>query len=454
MSVGYGHFKDAIYVATLINPRNHKPYVVVWAKKWMKNSYGDSYKESDCVLVTSPDTYDAKKGTFEALGAGTYETYGGYGSDYERSQKATGCPRTHAVKGVSEKGVGLGLMLYCGLCLTVGFASEMDGEERREWELDSLVDSLSASKPCISSSGAENGGRSSEADKFWNSQKGQKYKDSGTGGLVEEVEGEGEEESSSECDVENEDVSIDADDIGYDDARARKLVKRRKRNLYIDDIEIQEISVGGSVEVEVRYCIPGEGGGSATYDVMRVAKVMATPLILHCATELSRFSDHGATPFGSDVSKAKAKKLFEEMDLSGITNKPFLKLMEEVAGEIDLTGAEYTKFLRERIPFYAGDYEKAKAGGFVANPGLDRAEMLKIAKSYRNAGKKAYALALVDHLTKGTAEPNKQTFGLGYMGAQAVHMDIGYPGEGVKKNPAKPVHSKEWLAVFGPYMDD
>lgn len=89
---------SVIYIATLINPSDHRPVMVV--------------NYTSYVYIGSPT--DSPE---EFIPAGAGYT----GVDQEPSMSA-GCIRVHVPAGVSIKGGGLGVMLYTGIGLTYGLA--------------------------------------------------------------------------------------------------------------------------------------------------------------------------------------------------------------------------------------------------------------------------------------------------------------------------------------------
>jgi len=114
--------EDCDYVATLINPKDHRPVRVIT----------DGY-----VTFIGMPVEDLRD--FRFVGKGYYgdERYG-----------PDDCLRSHTPGGVSKKSAGLGLMLYSGMALA-----------------SALADDDAPDKPCIGS----DSGRSDQADKFWRS---------------------------------------------------------------------------------------------------------------------------------------------------------------------------------------------------------------------------------------------------------------------------------------------
>lgn len=130
----YGYFakkgaNDA-YVATLINPRDRRPYMIT------RHNLG--------VSVSYPQDDDA---ILRVVGEGYYG---------KRDESWEHCPRTHTPSGVVEQGVGLGNMLYFGLAVAVA----ADWNADKWWWKDKDFQEV----PCVSSITNQ---RSSKAEAWW-----------------------------------------------------------------------------------------------------------------------------------------------------------------------------------------------------------------------------------------------------------------------------------------------
>jgi hypothetical protein len=128
----------ATYVATLVNPVDRRPTMVVCTNKY--------------TMIGMP--VDALE-DFEVLGQGWFDVPSALAKAFKR------CSRSHTDAGVLYRGVGHGLMLYAGMAMTV--------EAAVEGLITKKVKGIGKPKEgCIAS---PRGGRSDDAEAFWERQR-------------------------------------------------------------------------------------------------------------------------------------------------------------------------------------------------------------------------------------------------------------------------------------------
>lgn len=183
------NLRKLLYIATLINPVDHRLYTVVW-------------NEGEIEII-SPTNEDE----IEVWGKGLL-------AEEDFPAQETNCPRTHTPSGVVAKGRGLGLILYSGLALAAAISTKMSRTERREYDLPADMEA------CISSSD-EGPGRSTEASRWWKKQVELGFaRESGVQG---------------ECEGESIHGEVDADNV-YDED---KILEELDRAGDISDIDGQ-----------------------------------------------------------------------------------------------------------------------------------------------------------------------------------------------------------------------
>lgn len=309
---------EAIYIATLLNPVDKKPYAITWNVRAQR------------VYVVTPK---ADPGTGDIMGEGYFEDDG-------HEAKSTGCPRSNTPGGVKKKGVGLGLMLYSGLALTAAYSYNASEQHRRAKGLPKTVGT------CISSS-PDN--RSRLATAWWEAQVAR--------GFAEEKEVEGGDEE--ECEDDDFDVEMDADSVIDQDSMERKV--QRKHG---GDARLKDYSVG-SVTVSYEYCTGDEDGGETTVQVLEAESVASSRIVLDANDKIDDLFDWNKDAAPLDI--------FKEMDLSDVSDLGFIQMIEDqfvVVAEIqgrDEEAGTFQKFLRTKIPFWLGskgEVEHRKAGAF------------------------------------------------------------------------------------------
>jgi hypothetical protein len=146
--------RQDIYIASLLNPADHKPYTIYFrpptsvARK--NHIFGQTF-------VYTP-------GQNKEVGHAFIEVSPG---DEEKIYQKTGCVRSHTPLGVKKKarGKGLGLMLYSGTCLATAYLYA-SSKDRKRWKIPESI------QPCIQSA---YGKRTESADLWWEKQVAKRF---------------------------------------------------------------------------------------------------------------------------------------------------------------------------------------------------------------------------------------------------------------------------------------
>lgn len=315
-----------VYIATLINPVDHKPYAVTWNAEDQK------------VYIIHPPAFAPHVG--EIVGEGYFEDdehdmYGGSVAD-------TGCPRSHTPGGVTKRGAGLGLMLYSGLALTMAYTAGISASKRKGLNLPHRHP-----KACISSGPK---GRSTKATKWWEAQRERGY--------VEEVSGG---ESEHVCEDDTTSYPIDAESLGIDSDFVSREAEEQHSD--ISEIEVDDFSIDeDSVTVRYRFCGWREGSEDGGTYVLKAKEVLDSGMVIDANEAIT------------EDYTVPSLEVMRGLDLSGIEDWGFLKMIEDAFVFADGTAEDFRRFLSKQIsPFLSrqGEKEGRAAGayrGYARNP--------------------------------------------------------------------------------------
>lgn len=321
-----------VYVGTLLNPVDHKPYAVTWDPD-----------VKHCYIVTPAS------GPFigKVWGDGYFEDDPG---DEMGASAKSGCPRSHTPAGVKKKGAGLGLMLYSGLAMVAAFSHE-NLHRRKSLRLPNVKGTCISSYPEA---------RSEAASKWWDAQAERGFT------TKETIEVEGTEE----CDSDSYDIDVDNDVLGIDEVDVRRRASRSHSGVN----HIKDFSVSGTATVEYEYC-SGAEDQSIEIDRLEFSSVVEAGLVIHVNEDLSELH-----------TKLPPLKLFKEIDLSDVRDFGFFKLVEDAyiriaADEQDgTTPDDFRRFLQRSVPFWAHSKDEVRereAGafsGYARNPGAEHSK--------------------------------------------------------------------------------
>ena len=300
-----------VYVCTLVNPKDHRPVQIVY------------YEGQGCRIGSPVDD----PALFQTAGRGYY------GVD-DVPTDATGCPRSHTPGGVSVKGQGLGLMLYCGMAMVVAYAVATEGDRYGLEPIWSVIeDSGSDSGGCISS---QPGDRSSTAADFWAR--------ATENGIAEEGAGAGEVCETVERDFP---LTCHSEIDGYD-------VEQYFEDEYdsIHDAGGEEFEADGTIEVSFTGCKIAEA------NVLLAESVFQNGLVLHANPAFEEWVDYHLR---RHVQTKPPAEVLLGLDCRGVRSVSFLAYLMDLLIQSGAGWGQIRKWRARNVPaWFQGDPDSYK----------------------------------------------------------------------------------------------